>query len=238
MIDRCGLRRVDTPGVQQRYRSVRFASQKHTLPNPSKFSMPPIASLAILDLGPGSLSAGFASVSLSIGRVGLPIGHRSGGALPPNLELGAALAEWRRAYRDSQRAGRPIGRPKAAITTPDHCRSAARVLGDRLNAWLRSPEFRPIREAWLAQLRPQDPTRLILQTDLELWRLPWSAWEFLDGYPALELSYGPPVFGSPGGPIDSQPFNRDSLTPIAPAAINILAILGDSSGIDLAGDRG
>jgi CHASE2 domain-containing sensor protein len=195
----------------------------------------PSASLAILDLGPGSLNTGFASVTLSIGRVGLPIGHRSGGALPSAPGLALALGDWRRAYRQSQRVARPIGRPKAAIATPDQCRSAAKTLSDRLNEWLRSPEFQPIREAWLAQLRPQDPTRLLLQTqDLELWRLPWSAWEFLDRYPALELSYGPSVFGAVAG---TESWLSPPIVNANPDAINILAILGDSSGIDLAGDR-
>lgn len=203
--------------------------------------MSPIASIAILDLGPGSLSTGFASVTLAIGRVGVPIGHRCSGALPPAVDLEVALADWRRAYRQSQGAMRPIGRPRAATATPDQCRSAAKVLTDRLNDWLRSPLFQPIREAWLAQLRPQDSTRFLLQIqDLELWRLPWSAWTFLDGYPALELSYGPPVFGSPIGlgidAADPAP-SGCPIVPLSPTAINILAILGDSSGIDLAGDR-
>ncbi len=245
MLDRCDGLRIDALGIAQPYRSVRFAAQKRTLPFPPP-SMPPIASLAILDLGPGSLSTGFASVTLSIGKLGLPIGHRSRGALPGAVDLGVALVDWQRAYRQRQKAGRPIGRPKAGITTPDHCRSAARILTDRLNDWLRSPEFQPIREAWLAQLRPQDPTRLILQTDqrqtqdLELWRLPWSAWEFLEGYPSLELSYGPPVFGSPidSTTLDFIPSKTSSVALNSPpASINILAILGDSSGIDLAGDR-
>lgn len=97
---------------------------------------------------------------------------------------------------------------------------------DRLNIWLASESFRPIREKLLEQLIPSDEVRIILQAEsLELQRLPWHLWDFCDRYPKAEFALSATVYEQ----VEqlSIPTNK----------VRILAILGHSAGIDIQEDK-
>ncbi len=150
------------------------------------------------------------------------------GRLPSAAELLQYYRHWQATYRRLGHQMR-LEAPKAQITNIsviDDCQSAALALSDRFNRWLRSETFRPIREKWLEQLSPLDSIRLILQTDDPLiQRLPWHSWELSDRYTRSELALSLPIYEH----IPTPPTQKTKL--------NILAILGNSEGIDVQADR-
>ena len=95
-----------------------------------------------------------------------------------------------------------------------------------LNDWLDSPDFRPIERQLRRQLEPAAEIYFIIQTDnYQLRRLPWYTWQFFADYPRAEVSLG------------SLNFEPIKQIPTASKQIRILAILGDSTGIEIEKDR-
>jgi CHASE2 domain-containing sensor protein len=191
--------------------------------------------LVVLKFGEGSLETGF-PVTLQISeeqdtlRPGLayyPLAEVAG-KLPPAPDLLRYYQHWQSTYRRLGTQTR-LEAPKAQVTNVSmltDCQSAAEALSDRFNTWLRSESFRPLREKWLEQLSPHDSIRVILQTDdLLLQRLPWQTWELSDRYTQSELALSLPTYEQIGK------------TPIAKDRLKILALLGNSQGIDIQGDR-
>lgn len=168
------------------------------------------------------------TVTLQVGKDGKLPAIEVMGNLPPNSDLQQAYQEWRSSYRQfgSFRLNAPKVQKTNVSLTAD-CQSAAQELSSRLNAWLRSESFRPIREKWLEQLQPDQPLRILLQTDdALLQRLPWHQWEVIDRYHNAELAL-------------SLPNYEQIVLPQPPpqGKIKILAILGSSEGIDVEADR-
>ena len=99
-------------------------------------------------------------------------------------------------------------------------------LQQSLNVWLDSPDFRPIERQLRKQLDPQAEIYLIIQTDnYQLRRLPWYTWHFFDDYPHAEVSLG------------SLNFEPKKQIATANKQVRILAVLGDSTGIELQKDQ-
>jgi CHASE2 domain-containing sensor protein len=108
----------------------------------------------------------------------------------------------------------------------ESCCNAAKDLRDRLNTWLCSEPFRPIREKLLEQLMPSEQIRIIIQTE-NIWlrRLPWHLWDLCDRYPKAEIALSAPVYERVEQFVLPHPKAR------------ILAILGNSIGINTQADR-
>lgn len=83
-----------------------------------------------------------------------------------------------------------------------------------------------MREKLLEKLVTSDEIRLIIQTD-NIWlrRLPWHLWDFYDRYPKAEIALSPLSFESP---IPIPSFH---------SKVQILAILGSSTGINIQADQ-
>ncbi|NJO42926.1 MAG: CHAT domain-containing protein, partial [Cyanobacteria bacterium RU_5_0] len=112
------------------------------------------------------------------------------------------------------------------VSVVKDCNYAAQALGARLNTWLRAESFRPIREKWLEQLLPTDTIRVILQSeDPLIQRLPWHLWDVIDRYTRSEISLSLPIY------------ERVTRLPSPKSTIKVLAILGNSRGIDIQADR-
>lgn len=182
--------------------------------------------LVILKFGAGNADQGF-SVTLQIGNeTGRPT-IETLGTLPNASELFQAYYLWQTIYRHLDLRGRPIGLPKQKNrATIADCQTAADQLRDRFNQWLQAESFRPLREKWLETLQPSDTVRVILQTDdYRLQKLPWHLWDLVERYPHTEIALSAPAY---------EQIER-STTPNS--AIKILAILGNSDGIDTQTDR-
>ncbi|HEY9610124.1 CHASE2 domain-containing protein [Allocoleopsis sp.] len=183
--------------------------------------------LVVLKLWDGSFEQGF-PVTLQIGDDERHPCLETIGKLPPIPEIPKYYGTWATNYRRLGLRSR-LEASVAQVTnvsTIESCCSAAQILRDRLNAWLDSEPFRPIREKLLEQLMPSQEIRLIIQTDNPwLRRLPWHLWNFCDRYPKAEIALSPLSF-RPYIPI-----------PSSHSKVRILAILGNSKGIDIQADR-
>ncbi len=183
--------------------------------------------LVVLKFGKGSFEAGF-PVTLQIGEEDSRPETEVIGELPPETELPLNFNCWQAIYRHLDFSSRPKGLPKLqkAISTEQECLQAAQKLRDRLNQWLQSETFRSIREKWLEKLQKYDQIRVILQTeDYQLQKLPWHLWELIERYPNAEIALGAPSY------------EKVSFLPESTTKVNILALLGDSQGVDIATDR-
>jgi CHASE2 domain-containing sensor protein len=95
-----------------------------------------------------------------------------------------------------------------------------------LNDWLKSTEFSDVRDTLLHNLQASDRIRLIVQTqDWQVQQLPWQRWELGDRYPQLEIALASAAHDAP-----PQRSKRRQ-------CVKILAILGDSSGINVQADQ-
>lgn len=214
------------------------------------FSDPATANLAqsvakrvILRLGEGGL-AQVLSVTLQIGPEGKAATGEMVASLLPDVELEQYFQAWSRCYSSLGGSCRSSGIPKAADEAQPiqsaaanlaACDRAGRLLADRFNHWLRQPSLLPLREAWLEILRPEDELRVILQTqDRDLQRLPWHQWDLLERYPKAEIALG--NLGYDPAKAAIAPQASEAIAPSQPF-VKILAILGDSSGIDVQSDR-
>ncbi|HEY9700813.1 MAG TPA: protein kinase, partial [Allocoleopsis sp.] len=115
-------------------------------------------------------------------------------------------------------------------STHKQCEVLAKKLCDNLNDWLKSPHFIDIRDQWLRLTNNDDEIRVLIRTkNQELWKLPWHKLKFLQGHHNIEIALAPQTF-LPHIPPTLAPYKRKP-------EVRILAILGDSTGIDVDKDR-
>lgn len=101
-------------------------------------------------------------------------------------------------------------------------------LHQTLNRWLNSEGFRNIDRHLRTSFTPQDELQLIVMAeDRHLLRLPWHLWHFFEDYPNAELALSLPEYQRSLKVAPSQPKET----------INILAVLGNSQGIDIENDK-
>ncbi|MGD1701806.1 pentapeptide repeat-containing protein [Dapis sp. BLCC M229] len=153
------------------------------------------------------------------------------GELPPASDILNFYDQWKSAYRRSINVGYRLDVPETQVTNVSRqeflsdCYESAQNLKIKLNQWLNSEQFRPVKEELLATLNTSDSIRLLLQTENDLWRIPWHLWDFFDRYPQAEVALSTSIYKSIDKSIFPQP------------KVKILAILGDTTGIDVQKDR-
>ena len=181
-----------------------------------------MSKLVILKLGQGSLDRGF-PVNMQMSKDGSHLKTGLDGSLPAAPELRQRLQKWRNTYRSGTR-----GRLEAVkgVTNSSDYSDIDQPFTTSINDWINSQSFREIREKLLQQLSRDDEVRVIVQTeDSDLRRLPWHLWKFFDDYPKAEFALSAPTFGE----------IHKSITP--KNKVRILAILGDSTEINVEADR-
>jgi CHASE2 domain-containing sensor protein len=186
-----------------------------------------VGKLVVLKLGDGSFEQGF-SVTLQLGEDGRSPSLEIQGKLPSTLEIPQYYSGWATTYRRLGLRSRleASSRQVTNVSKTESCYSAAQDLRDRLNTWLCSESFRPIREKLLEQLMPSDQVRIIIQTENSyLRRLPWHLWDLCDRYPKAEIALSAPVY------------ERVEQLTLPHTKVRILAILGNSIGINTQADR-
>lgn len=187
--------------------------------------------LVILKLGEGDLTTGF-PVTLQISKEGELAYFESNGKLPPALELYSAYTQWQTAYRQSLQGNLRIKFPATQVTNIskrelfNECDKLAINLQKYINIWLNSAEFRPLKEKLLEKLNPDESIRIILQTeDNQLRRIPLQLWDFFERYPLAEIA------------LSSTNYERKTKPQSSKSHLTILAILGDSTGINTQQDK-
>ncbi|AFY54224.1 putative transmembrane sensor domain protein [Rivularia sp. PCC 7116] len=95
-----------------------------------------------------------------------------------------------------------------------------------LDNWLDSPGFRLIERQLRKELHPQDEIQFIIQTeDSQLRKIPWYIWQFCHDYRRAEIS------------LSSLNFEPGKIKHTSGKKVRILAIIGDSTEIDIETDR-
>jgi CHASE2 domain-containing sensor protein len=108
------------------------------------------------------------------------------------------------------------------------CKESGKKLALMLNDWLKSPEFARIERIIGDNLNPDEEARVLICTnDKHLHKLPWNQWDLFERFPKAEPSLSKlnyVTLENPGQPIPKS-------------KVRILAILGNSAGIDITQDR-
>lgn len=180
--------------------------------------------LVIFEIWEGSFEKGF-PVKIRIGEDGQPHFAEISGRFPPSLEIPQTYYEWQSAYY--QLPGNwLITVPETQITnvsTREVCDDAAKKFIASFNNWLNQPSVRKLERKFLQKIGEWDNVRFILQTqDALLRKLPWHLWEIFDDSPIK-----PEVVISS----EYKPAKVKLKSPV-----KILAIFGNSQGIDIEAD--
>jgi WD40 repeat protein len=212
--------------------------------------MPEMSKSVIINLGSGDLHQGFPSVTVQLCTEGNPLPEQFVGMLPAAPALIELYRNWQLVYRglcDRLAAG---GQRHRISSTPEHpsqtlplavgqikiseagITNVSQVDFDELcqqlqaniNTWLKSEGFLPIEHQLRSRLNPSDLIRVIVETkDPWLRYLPWHRWNFFQDYPKAEMALSQPEYQ-----------RRSTLeTAKNRQKVRILAILGNSNGIDL-----
>lgn len=187
-----------------------------------------MSKLVILRIGKGNFQSEGFPVILQIGEESDRPFLEITGELPAAPEIAEDYDDWQSIYRrlDGSRRLDDPGSQVTHFSLIEECNNAAEPIITQLNKWLNSANFRFIRERLIEQLKPSDTVRVLLQTEeMRLQRLPWHLWEFFSRRPNAELAISLP--------------NYQRINQVYPTKnkVNILAILGNSTNIDIGSDE-
>ncbi len=207
----------------------------------------------VINLGNGDLYSGFPRITAQLWAAGNPLPEQFIGSLPAAPYLIELYRNWQSIYqRLCDRVAinpRPITvlnesdiysnlRSGLALEEDDELEideggitnvsvltfeQVCQQLQEGINSWLKSTEFLNIERKLRTKLDPKEEIRVILETkDDWLRRLPWHRWDFFTDYPLAEMALSRLEYKR--AQFSKHP-SRDK--------IRILAILGNSQGIDL-----
>jgi hypothetical protein len=186
----------------------------------------PMGKIAVLSFLMGDCQEGFQQVRLEIRDNNQRLLGAFIGELPSAPQIPELYITWQLRYRQMGsrvRLDPPLAQIKNFSGRDLEINSDA--LKKQLNDWLKLPEFFPVMQGLLMNVRQNEEVRVIIQTeDSDLRRLPWHLWEFFDDYLNAEVALSSPV---------CQRIN----SPKTRKKVRILAIIGDSTGINLERDQ-
>ena len=174
----------------------------------------------------GSLESGF-SVNSEIGQEGKSVDRGCIGSLPPSSVLNYHLTAWQQHYN---RLGNKYRiEPQqiiydGSLDPQERLIESADKLQQEFARWLDSSSFSSIDKHLREELNRSESARILICCDRpRIYQLPWCCWDLLESYPNLEIAMSNPNFARV--PILSTPKRQRK--------VRILAILGDSEGINL-----
>lgn len=203
-----------------------------------------MSSLVVLSLGQGDLYTGFPAVTLHLGEADNFYTMKFIGSLPPAPEIAHVYQNWRSLYAAFYQTnclnsrelnfddddGDDFEIDEAYVTNISEVDLAdlSYQLSLLINAWLSTPEFRNIERQLRTQLKPSEEIRFIVESnDILMRRLPWHLWNFFEDYFLAEVALGTHEYQRPNQyQVNTE---RDK--------VKILAIFGESTGIDINQDR-
>jgi CHASE2 domain-containing sensor protein len=191
--------------------------------------------LVVLSLGTGDFEQGFPAVTAQVWEAGDPYPAKFAGGLPAVPELPRIYEYWQTLYRDIYQAPDScrqieVDAPAGAVTNVSSVefKDLCQQLSNTINDWLNWEPFRHIEQQLRANLNSTDEIRFIIESNDNLVRrLPWHLWKFFEHYPKAEVGLSAPEYYRP---------SRASAKPLG-SKVKILAILGNSKGIDLSEDK-
>ena len=182
----------------------------------------------------GDFDRGF-QVSLEIGLELGQNGRRPAadiqGSLPANPAMPQAYERWRIQYRrlfGGIQTNPNTGQVCTFAELTENCNQAADELKDRFSTWLQAAPFQPIQNKYFEHFNPTDEIRILVRTDCQtLQKLPWHQWDWIEGYDNTEIAIGAP----------ESEAKTSATVAAAQNKVRILAILGNSTGINVEPDR-
>ncbi|OLT61582.1 pentapeptide repeat-containing protein [Moorena bouillonii] len=186
--------------------------------------------LVVINLGEGNLEAGcLATIKIGDERA-IPLIERLG-KLPPAPELEKLHKRWNLIYQNLGFSVRALNKKpdiNTSIISIDQFRQLSNNLEKSLNSWLNYEDFRVIKEGFLKNLNRSEEIRVLIQVeDIQLRRIPWHLWDIFDYYRYAEVALGELTYEKVKRPVSSMIKDR----------VRILAVLGNSDGINLEKDR-
>ncbi|MBD2771824.1 CHASE2 domain-containing protein [Iningainema tapete] len=189
-----------------------------------------MSKLVVFSLLGGDLNAGFPVVTAQLWHNNQTVPVKLTGSLPaiPQSEL---YRRWQLLYEAvHQRLGsnQRIKLHSQDITniSVNDFDEVSQQLQANINAWLKFESFQNIERQLRTFLSRDDEIRVIVETNVALvHRLPWHLWDFFQDYPKAELALSNHEYAS------SQVLRSPT------GKVKILAILGNSVGIDVDKDR-
>lgn len=139
-----------------------------------------MSQLVVLNLAQGNLTEGCSTVIAQLWQADRPTAMQVLGSLPPAPELAHLYARWQQLYQ-ALYAYKSWRSPLIEIDEDEditHISEAefndlCHQIQSHLNAWLNTPQFRPIDRQLRTHLVPADEIRLVISaTDRALLRLP------------------------------------------------------------------
>ena len=188
----------------------------------------------VLNLGKGNLENGFSFVSALIKFDSQEI--QVTGSLAPAPKLKDIYRRWQLLYNliyksrsfslRSHESGIVIDETGITNISDRDFTYVCQELQNCLNDWLDDANFRSIQRHLRNQLNPSDEIRFIIQTeDYQISQIPWYVWQFFEDYPHAEVS------------LSNFNFQSGKKVHECSKKVRILAILGDTEGINIEADR-
>jgi CHASE2 domain-containing sensor protein len=186
----------------------------------------------VLNFGRGSLETGFPTVAAELWESDGVQLQQLVGSLPAAVEIITCYREWKHLYtalgkRLTRSRGIEIEPASLTNVSQDDLYSLSRRLHAEINYWLNADSFRKIDQKLRTWLSHTEEVRIVIETsDDLLWRLPWHLWEFIEDYPQSEVVLSL---------LESK--RVATKAPISTNQVRVLAILGDSRGININTDK-
>ncbi|WP_295620872.1 CHASE2 domain-containing protein [Chamaesiphon sp. GL140_3_metabinner_50] len=194
--------------------------------------------LLVLNLGNGNSHSGLPSIIVQLWAEGRSQPMQIAGSLPAMPELDRLMQQWQTLYfalyahlgwrRSNCSFEFDIDEADVTHISEAEFESVCQELQVCLNRWLNSDGFGQIQRRIRTYLSPDDRIRIAISAqDASVLQLPWHLWQLLEDYPTAEIALSPAEYDrSPSAPPQ-----------IKPERVSILAILGNSQGIDVEYDR-
>lgn len=188
-----------------------------------------LSNLVVFTFTHGNLSQGF-SMSVLIWPHQSQLPEIVTSNLPPAVEVDEAYQNWSQLYRAIYSTNSRIAFSDEADDIKNisllELENRALQLTQTFNHWLRSEAFLKIADKLREKFTASDEIRIVVQTkSSEVCCLPWQSWSFTDSYPKVEFAFGQSFINPPPRPSLIRQQRR------------ILAILGNSKGIDVSADQ-
>jgi len=192
-----------------------------------------MSKLAVLELRGDLNNQGF-YVTLRIGQGDVDSDINLERELPSSPPLFDAFTQWQQDYRRLSTPSRAIRPYKNKIDGKIHpieaCAESAQQLEQKFQDWLDCKSFRDVDLQLRQALNPNDAVQVLIRTaNAEAQALPWHLWDFFENYPKAEIA----LSGVRSYPCSSErKLGASELN-----QVNILAVLGDSTNIDVESDE-
>ncbi|MEB3279313.1 MAG: CHAT domain-containing protein [Lyngbya sp.] len=202
-----------------------------------------LSRVVVLSLGRGNLHIGFPSVSVQIRNQTSSVLAQFVASLPPEPALIELYQSWKIVYQslcqryallslsdEEEDEDDDLEIELGGVTNVSQVsfEELNNQFKAQLNSWLKSESFSPLEKQLRSHLDPSQEIRVILETPDEiLRRLPWQNWQFVQDYPHAELALSQPEYRIP----------QSSQVKPTKTAVRILAVFGNSRGIDLTTER-